>query len=96
MVLFEIALYLCTMHLSLIWYFASAHGIPAFERKLMFALANIELRAKNGDGDSMRTERPRPAGPKGQGPQGCRPEGPMPAANKRKQMFALANIELQA
>ena len=29
----EIALYLCTMHLSLIWYFASAHGIPAFERK---------------------------------------------------------------
>ena len=51
----EIALYLYTMHLSLIWYFASAHGIPAFERKLMFALANIELRAKNGDGDSMRT-----------------------------------------
>ena len=46
----------------------------------MFAIANIELREKNGDGDSMRTEGqgPQGLGPKGQGPQGCRHAGLLP------------------
>ena len=79
----EIALYLCTMHLLLIWHVLLELESRHRATSLMLALANINQRCSEGMGI------PAP-------PQGRRSEDIGQHADERKPLFALANDELRA
>ena len=54
---------LFSLHMTMVWDLTNGPGIQGIERKLLFAQANNELRAKTGMGNSRST-----AGPKARGP----------------------------